>query len=69
MAAKYSARVGLLLSSTRYVEFIKDTNWKIEKDITRNGFHFTDGCGRMSVHMARRFVQGLKLKKKYQEMV
>jgi len=55
--AKFSARVGLLLSSTRHVEFIPDSRWRMESDIVRNGFEFTDGCGRMSTRIAQKFVR------------
>ena len=53
---KCAARIGLLLSTTRHVEWIRDKDWMIEDDVARNGFLFTDGCGRMSVRFAKRFI-------------
>ena len=69
MVAKYAARIGLLLSPTRHVEFVLDGTWKIEADIKRNGFEFTDGCGRMSTGLARRFVEALRIGHRYEHQL
>ena len=47
--AKYSARVGLLLSSFNKVMELREHNLDYSlEDVERNGFNFTDGCGIIS---------------------
>jgi hypothetical protein len=52
--AKYSARVGLLLSSFNKVLELNKANidYGLE-DIERNGFNFTDGCGLISTELLK----------------
>lgn len=53
-SAKYSARVGLLLSSYNKVLDINEVNIDYElEDIMRNGFNFTDGCGLISIELLK----------------
>ena len=40
------------------------SKWKIEPDICKNGFQFTDGCGRMSTNFARKFTND-KIRPRY----
>ena len=47
--AKYSARVGLLLSSHNKALELNKANIANLEDIERNGFNFTDGCGYISI--------------------
>ena len=65
VVAKYSARIGQLLSPTRCVQFVPDAHWKLERDVVRNNFEYTDGCGRMSTRLAKRFVDQLKIGHRY----
>lgn len=66
IVAKYSARIGLLLSPTRHIEWVNENNIKIEPDVERNGYEFTDGCGRMSTRLAQKFVKELRINHRYQ---
>lgn len=64
--AKFGARIGLLMSSTRHAEFIKDSTWRIEDDIVHHGFNYTDGCGRMSTQLSQRFTRNRFCSYRYQ---
>lgn len=57
--AKYGARLGQTLSTTRPVK----TNFKLEtiQDIERNGFTFTDGVGKISRFMAQMAARDLDM--------
>lgn len=68
VVAKYAARVGLLMSPTRCHVSIPDHKWCRESDILggeNNRFEFTDGCGRMSTHLAKLFVKKLNIQYRY----
>lgn len=71
VVAKYAARIGLLLSPTRTTIFIPDGLWEIERDIlggphdNPRKYEFTDGCGRMSTQLARKFCDKLEINYRY----
>lgn len=60
--SKFSARVGLLLSTTVDGIFVDDSCITKIEDVERNGFCFTDGCGLISFGLAERLSQQLRLK-------
>ena len=61
VAAKYAARMGQCFSSTRAVYNLKVDEVIEVPDITRNGFTFSDGIGRISPELAKVVIDSLEL--------
>eukprot|EP00118_Oscarella_pearsei_P013827 m.114425 g.114425 ORF g.114425 m.114425 type:complete len:1639 (+) comp37497_c0_seq1:435-5351(+) len=57
--SKKMARIGLLLSDAEEVATLTDSEITEIADVERNGFNFTDGCGRISLKAAREVVNAL----------
>lgn len=53
VVAKYAARLGQCLSTTRDVRGISSPNCLQIPDVERNGYCFTDGVGKISVFLAK----------------
>lgn len=51
--AKYGARLGQCLSTTRSINHVYGLNAEEIPDVTRNGFTFTDGVGKISGFLAQ----------------
>ncbi|CAF0708569.1 unnamed protein product [Brachionus calyciflorus] len=65
--AKYSARVGLLLSSSKKVLELEESNIDYDlPDIERNGFNFTDGCGLISIKLMTEITDKLNITSSYE---
>lgn len=59
--AKYGARMGQCFSSTRDIARLRSTDVEMIDDIEHNDHNFSDGCGRISVDLARMI--GIELEK------
>jgi len=60
--AKYAARMGQCFSPNRAVLHMRDSQFTVEPDIVRNGYEFTEGCGTISVDLAREVARKIKPK-------
>ena len=61
--SKFGARLGQCLSDTVDTIELFPYQWKIEEDITRNGYCFSDGVGRISTKLMKKIAEKLNLAK------
>eukprot|EP00121_Abeoforma_whisleri_P009342 Awhi_evm1s8586 len=58
--SKLMSRIGLLLSQCQPTETLSfEKNITIIDDIERNGYNFTDGCGKISYSLAKKLKSSL----------
>jgi len=60
--AKYATRMGQCLSSSRAVTHLPVNDIQFINDITRNGYNFSDGCGKISQALCQQIAEVLDLK-------
>jgi hypothetical protein len=60
--SKYAVRLGQCFSPTRPSIVLNDWDFIVEEDIVRNGYEFTEGCGRISTAAAAQVAALLHLK-------
>jgi hypothetical protein len=60
--AKYAARMGQCLSSTRAALPVNDIDIRVISDVVRNRYTFSNGVGKISFSLARKVAEKLELK-------